>query len=53
VLAATAVATLPGWARWPLRLPYLPVAEHTAVRLAGHGLVAGIRWAMSSPEPTG
>ncbi|MDT7752581.1 MAG: hypothetical protein QOD96_6243 [Pseudonocardiales bacterium] len=53
VLAATAVATLPGWARWPLRLPYLPVAEHTAFRLAGHGLVAGIRWAMSSPEPTG
>jgi uncharacterized protein (DUF2236 family) len=53
VLAATAVATLPGWARWPLRLPYLPVAEHTAVRLAGHGLVAGIRWAMNPPERTG
>jgi uncharacterized protein (DUF2236 family) len=50
VLAATAVASLPGWARWPLRLPYLPVAEHTAVRLAGHGLVAGIRWAMTPPE---
>ncbi|HWN34634.1 MAG TPA: oxygenase MpaB family protein [Pseudonocardia sp.] len=52
VLAATAVASLPGWARWPLRLPYLPVAEHTAVRLAGHGLVAGIRWAMTPPERT-
>ena len=50
VLAATTVATLPGWARWPLRLPYLPVAEATAVRLAGHGLVAGIRWAMTTPE---
>jgi len=52
VLAATAVASLPGWARWPLRLPYLPVAEQTAVRLAGHGLVAGIRWAMTPPERT-
>jgi uncharacterized protein (DUF2236 family) len=50
VLAATAVASLPAWARWPLRLPYLPVAEETAVRLAGHALVAGIRWAMTPPE---
>jgi uncharacterized protein (DUF2236 family) len=50
VLAATAVASLPSWARWPLRLPYLPVAEMTAVRFAGHGLVAGIRWAMAGPD---
>jgi uncharacterized protein (DUF2236 family) len=50
VLAATAVASLPAWARWPLRLPYLPVTEETAVRLAGHGLVAGIRWAMTPPS---
>jgi uncharacterized protein (DUF2236 family) len=49
VLAATAVSLLPAWARWPLRLPYLPVAEATAVRVAGHGLVAGIRWAMTPP----
>jgi len=49
VLAATAVASLPAWARWPLRLPYAPMTEATAVRLAGHALVAGIRWAMTPP----
>ena len=50
VLAATAVALLPAWARWPLRLPYLPLAEATAVRLAGHGLVGVLRWAMTPPS---
>jgi uncharacterized protein (DUF2236 family) len=49
VLAAAAVASLPRWARWPLRLPYLPVAESTVVRLAGDGLVRTIRWAMTPP----
>jgi uncharacterized protein (DUF2236 family) len=49
VLAATAVSSLPPWARWPLRLPYLPVTEATAVRLAGRGLVSGIRWVMTPP----
>ena len=49
VLAAAAVASLPRWARWPLRLPYLPVAEATVVRLAGDGLVRTIRWAMTPP----
>jgi uncharacterized protein (DUF2236 family) len=48
VLAAAAVATLPRWARWPLRLPYLPVAEATVVRVAGEGIVRTIRWAMAS-----
>ena len=48
-LAAAAVASLPRWARWPLRLPYLPVAEATVVRLAGDGLVRTIRWAMTPP----
>ena len=50
VLAAAAVGSLPRWARWPLRLPYLPVAETTVVRLAGSGLVRTIRWAMTPPE---
>ena len=50
LLAAAAVASLPWWARWPLRLPYLPVAEATVVRLAGDGLVRTIRWAMAPPE---
>lgn len=51
VLAATAVSTLPAWARWPLRLPYLPVTEATAIRLGGHSIVGAIRWAMTPPKP--
>lgn len=47
-LAATAVAMLPRWARAPLWLPYLPPVEATVVRSAGHVLVGGIRWAMTS-----
>jgi uncharacterized protein (DUF2236 family) len=47
LIAATAVSTLPAWARWPLRLPYLPITEATAVRLAGKTIVSGIRWAMT------
>jgi len=50
VLSAAAVALLPRWARLPLRLPYLPLAEATLIRGAGHGLTAGIRWVMS-PAP--
>jgi uncharacterized protein (DUF2236 family) len=46
VLAANAVALLPGWARRALWLPRLPVADSTAVPLGGHALVRGIRWAM-------
>jgi uncharacterized protein (DUF2236 family) len=49
LLAAAAVGSLPRWARWPLRLPYLPVAESTVVRVAGEGLVRTIRWAMTPP----
>lgn len=47
-LAASAVASLPAWSRPLLRLPHLPVTEATAIRLAGHGIVGGIRWAMSA-----
>lgn len=49
VLAANAVSLLPMWARRPLRLPYLPGVEETGVRVAGHGLVRTIRWAMARP----
>lgn len=48
LLAATSVAMLPGWARLPLRLPYLPPVEATAIRLAGHTVVGVLRWAISS-----
>ncbi|MCB0933753.1 MAG: DUF2236 domain-containing protein [Mycobacterium sp.] len=52
VLSAAAVSMLPGWARLPLRLPYLPVLEATGIRLSGQILVGGIRWALSAnPTP--
>ncbi|MEP7025849.1 MAG: oxygenase MpaB family protein [Actinomycetota bacterium] len=49
VLAAAATSLLPGWARRPLRLPYLPVTETALVRPAGHVMVRAIRWATSAP----
>lgn len=48
LLSAAAVALLPRWARLPLRLPYLPVTEATAVRASGAAVTTGIRWAISS-----
>lgn len=51
VLAGAAVATLPAWARWPLRLPYLPVTEAALVRPAGAAIVRTLRWAMAQPQP--
>jgi uncharacterized protein (DUF2236 family) len=50
VLSAAAVATMPRWTRWPLRLPYLPVTEATVVRAAGRTLVRSIGWAMTGLE---
>lgn len=50
LLTAAAVGLLPWWTRWPLRLPYLPLAEGTVVRAAGEGLTRTIRWALTSPE---
>lgn len=47
VLAASAVAMLPVWARLPLLLPYVPVLETTVTRMAGRVLVGSIRWAMT------
>jgi uncharacterized protein (DUF2236 family) len=47
VLAAAAIGLMPRWTRLPLRLPWLPVSERTAVRALG-GLATGtIRWALS------
>jgi uncharacterized protein (DUF2236 family) len=48
LLAATAVSMLPAWARMPLLLPYFPPVEATVIRMAGHVLVGGIRWAMTA-----
>ena len=49
VLAASAVALLPRWARRPLRLPWFPLAEAVAVRPAGEAVTRGLRWALQPP----
>ena len=49
LLAAAAVSLLPGWARWPLRLPRLPVTEAAVIRPAGRAVVQAIRWATTAP----
>jgi uncharacterized protein (DUF2236 family) len=50
MLAAAAVGLLPLWARRPLRLPWLPVTEATAVRAGGAVVTRAIGWAMTPPE---
>jgi uncharacterized protein (DUF2236 family) len=53
VLGAAAVGLLPIWARWPLRVPWLPVTERVAVRAAASGVTRTIRWAMApAPDPS-
>lgn len=49
LLAASAVALLPRWARRPLGLPWFPVTEALAVRPAGDAITRGLRWALASP----
>jgi uncharacterized protein (DUF2236 family) len=46
VIAAAAVSLLPWWARLPLRLPYLPVAEHVVAQPLGDAITRTLRWAM-------
>jgi uncharacterized protein (DUF2236 family) len=48
LLAAAAVSLLPTWARWPLRVPRLPVTEAALMRPAGQAVVHGIRWATAA-----
>ena len=48
LLCAAGVGLMPRWARWPLRLPYLPLTEATAVRAAGVAMTGTIRWAMGA-----
>jgi uncharacterized protein (DUF2236 family) len=50
-LAGAAVALLPRWARWPLRLPWLPVTEATALRAGGEAVTRTIRWALPAGIP--
>lgn len=51
LMSAAAIGLMPRWTRIPLRLPYLPIAEATAVRASGHAVTAGIRWAMGPGLP--
>jgi uncharacterized protein (DUF2236 family) len=46
LLAGAAVALMPWWTRWPLRLPLLPLTEAVAVRPAGALVTRTIRWAL-------
>jgi uncharacterized protein (DUF2236 family) len=45
-LAAAAASLLPAWARWPLRLPFLPVSERMLVTPAGTAVTQLIRWSL-------
>ena len=45
-IAGAAIGLLPRWARWPLRLPWLPVTEATVGRAAGVSVTRVIRWAL-------
>lgn len=46
LMSAAAIGLMPRWTRRPLRLPWLPVTEATAVRASGELVTAGIRWAI-------
>lgn len=48
VLVAAAVGLMPAWTRVPLRLPLMPVAERTVVKVLGGAATGTIRWAMSA-----
>jgi uncharacterized protein (DUF2236 family) len=46
-LASAAVALLPMWSRWPLRLPWLPVSERLVIRPVGAATTSIIRWSLT------
>ncbi len=50
VLAASAVALMPLWARRQLRLPHLPLTERLLVSTSGAAMTRTIRWAMLAPR---
>ena len=47
IIAASAIAILPTWARADLRLPYLPITEQVVVKPIGQLISSTIRWATS------
>lgn len=50
LLSSVAVSMMPWWTRFPLRLPFLPVTEATAVRAGGIAMTSTIRWALGPAE---
>jgi uncharacterized protein (DUF2236 family) len=53
LIAAAAVALLPRWARLPLRLPYLPIAESLVAQPLGGVVTRTFRWAMEGEPEAG
>jgi len=49
LLVLATIATLPIWARIPLRVPYLPIVERVILRPLGYMMTAAIRWVTSTP----
>lgn len=47
-LAASAVALLPAWTRWPLRVPLLPLSERFVIGPTGTAVTSVIRWSMGA-----
>lgn len=48
LIAGAAVALMPGWTRWPLRLPWLPITDATVGRALGDAVTKTLRWAVSA-----
>lgn len=48
-IAAAAISTLPRWARIPLGLPYVPVADLVVGRPLGEGVTRLFRWVLVEP----
>jgi hypothetical protein len=46
LIAAAAVALLPAWSRFPLRLPYLPLTEFAVAQPLGDVITRTFRWAI-------
>lgn len=49
LLIMSTIATLPVWARVPLRVAYLPVIEPVLLRPLGYVLTGALRWVTSTP----
>lgn len=50
LIGRAAVATLPRWAREPLRLGDRPLRDATAGRLAGHAATRSLRWVLGGVD---